>query len=243
MVRPQGVRTDRFGDSRSLGDAEDDAAGSVPVQTLPVGPAEDWPVEAFPSGEVQTAGGTRRERDRNDLAALAEHGQGVVAEFGADGSDVGAERLADPQPVQREERDQRVLLCRTQPGGDKQSAQFVAVQRRGVGLVVQPGPADVRGRRVIQEFFLDGVPVEAGDGAQPAGDGGPGLAARFHVTAESLDVGSPRGEQVQPVLGTPGGELAQVEGVGIAGQAAVSGQETSQRLLLTHGEQRISDRH
>jgi hypothetical protein len=43
----------------------------------------------------------------------------------------------------------------------------VAVQRGGVGLVFQPRPPDVQGGRVVQELFLDGVPVEACDGAQP----------------------------------------------------------------------------
>src|SRR5690242_20481568 len=33
------------------------------------------------------------------------------------------------------------------------------------------------GRRVIQEFFFHGVPVEPGDGAQSPGDGSPGPAS------------------------------------------------------------------
>jgi len=43
-------------------------------------------------------------------------------------------------------------------------------------------------------------------------------------------------EQVQPVLGSPSGELAQVRGVGPTSQAAGSGQEPSQRLSLAHLE-------
>jgi hypothetical protein len=42
---------------------------------------------------------------------------------------------------------------------------------------------------VVQEFFLDRVAVEPGDGAQPPGDGGPGAAAGFQVAGEALDVG------------------------------------------------------
>ena len=53
------------------------------------------------------------------------------------------------------------------------------------------------GRRVIEQFFLDGVPVEPGDGAQPAGDGGPGAAAGFQVAGEALDVGAAGLEQEQ----------------------------------------------
>ena len=46
--------------------------------------------------------------------------------------DVGAGGLRDPQPVQREQRDQRVLGRRAEPGGDQQRAELVAVQRDGV---------------------------------------------------------------------------------------------------------------
>ena len=77
-------------------------------------------------------------------------------------------------------------------------------------LVVQPGPADVRGRGVLQEFFFDRVAVEPGDGAQPPGDGGAGAAPGFRVAGEALDVGATDGEQVQGAGAAPGGELAQV---------------------------------
>jgi hypothetical protein len=45
----------------------------------------------------------------------------------------------------------------SEPGGDQEAAEFVAVQRGGVRLVVQPGTTDVRRGPVVQEFFLDGV--------------------------------------------------------------------------------------
>ncbi len=59
--------------------------------------------------------------------------------------DVGAGGFRHPQPVQGEQGDQRVLGRRSEPGGDQQGAEFVAVQRDGVGLVVDPWAADVRG--------------------------------------------------------------------------------------------------
>ena len=59
--------------------------------------------------------------------------------------DVRAGGLADPQPVQREQRDQRMLAGRAQPGGDQDGAELVAVQGGGVGLVVHPRPPDMRG--------------------------------------------------------------------------------------------------
>jgi hypothetical protein len=77
---------------------------------------------------------------------------------------------------------------RPESGGDQQSAEFVAVQAGGVRLIVQPGTADVGGRGVLQELRLDGVLIEPGDRAQPAGDRGPGPAAGFQVPREALDV-------------------------------------------------------
>jgi len=46
---------------------------------------------------------------------------------------------------------------------------------------------------MVEEFLFDGVPVEPGDGAQAAGDGGPGAAAGFQIAGEGLDVRAPRG--------------------------------------------------
>jgi hypothetical protein len=90
-------------------------------------------------------------------------------------------------------------------------------------------------------FFL-GVAVEPGDRAQPARDGGPCPAGEFHVAAEGLDVDPLGLEQVQAAPGAPGRVLAQVQGVGVAGQPAVAGQEPAQGLSLIRGEQRIGDR-
>jgi len=82
-----------------------------------------------------------------------------------------------------------VLGRRTEPGGDQDGAELVAVQPDGVRLVIEPGSADVRRRGVLEEFFFDGVLVEPGDGAYPPGDGGVGPAFSFQVAGEGLDVG------------------------------------------------------
>jgi hypothetical protein len=50
---------------------------------------------------------------------------------------------------------------------------------------------------MIQELFLDRVPVEPGDGAQPPGDGGPGPSAGFQIAGEAFDVGAADGKQGQ----------------------------------------------
>jgi len=88
-----------------------------------------------------------------------------------------------------------VLARRPEPGGNKQRLGFVAVQPDGVRVIVQPGTADMGGRGVIEEVFLDGVPLEPGDGAQPPGDGGPGPAAGLQITGEALNVSAADLEQ------------------------------------------------
>jgi hypothetical protein len=83
-------------------------------------------------------------------------------------------------------------------------------------------------RRVVEEVFLDGVLVEPGDGAQSAGHCRPGAAPGFQVAGEALDVGTPGLEQADIALLAPRGELAQVQGIGLTGQAGVTGQEPGQ---------------
>jgi hypothetical protein len=94
---------------------------------------------------------------------------------------------------------------------------------------------------MIQQVFLDGVFVEPRDGAQPARDGGPGPAAGFQVASKTLDVGAARLEQAQVALLAPARILAQVQGIRIAGQAGVTGQEPGQRQLLVAGERWLGD--
>ena len=53
---------------------------------------------------------------------------------------------------------------------------------------------------MVEEFFFDGVAVEPGDGAQAAGDGGPGAAAGFEIAGEELDVRAAGLEQAELVL-------------------------------------------
>jgi hypothetical protein len=67
---------------------------------------------------------------------------------------------------------------------------------RCAGLVVQPGPPDVRGRR-----------------GHAAGDGGQGPAAALEFPGDGLDVCAADREQRHGPSSAPAGELAQVEGV------------------------------
>ena len=77
---------------------------------------------------------------------------------------------------------------------------------------------------MLQEFFLHRVLAGPGDGAQPPGDGRPGATPGFQLPGERLDVSATDGEQAQAAGAAPGGELAQVKRVRLAGQGPVSGQ-------------------
>ena len=129
-----------------------------------------------------------------------------------------------------------MLGRRPEPGGDEEAAELVAVQGSGVRLIIQPWAAHVRRRGMIEEFFLDGVPVEPGDGAQPPGDSGAGAALGLQLPGEGLDVGAADREQGKGAGAAPAGELAQVQGVGVAGQAAIADQEPGDREPLGIGE-------
>src|SRR5580693_10205504 len=91
------------------------------------------------------------------LAALAGDRQGPVPAFQAQVLDVGAGGLRDPQPVQREQRDQRMLAWRPETGCDQQSAELVAVQGDGMRLIIHPRPPDMGCWRVLEEFLFNGV--------------------------------------------------------------------------------------
>jgi len=59
-----------------------------------------------------------------------------VSAFQAQVLDVCAGGLGNPQAIQGEQRDQRVLGRRPDSGGHQERAELVAVQRGGMGLVV-----------------------------------------------------------------------------------------------------------
>jgi hypothetical protein len=79
------------------------------------------------------------------------------------------------------------------------------VASRSMRLVVQPGPADVRCRGMLEKFLLEGVLAEPADRAQPPGDRGPDAAFRLEFAGEGLDVGAADGEQGQGPCAASGG--------------------------------------
>jgi len=141
-----------------------------------------------------------------------------------------------PQPVQREQRDQPMFYRRPKTCGDQQSAELVAVQGDGMPLIIHPRPPDMGCWRVLEEFLFNGVLEEPGDGRQPPGHGGAGAPSGFQLAGEALDVAAADSEQDEGAGTAPSSELAQVECVGLAGQAAVPGQETGEREPFGVGE-------
>src|SRR5271166_4015382 len=87
------------------------------IRPAPVDGEEDGPVAPFAGGQVDRPGGARRERDGDDLAALAGDRQGPVPSLQAQLLDIGTGGLRDPQTVQGEEGYQRMLERRTEPRG------------------------------------------------------------------------------------------------------------------------------
>src|SRR5207237_4156488 len=112
-----------------------------------------------------------------------------------------------------------MVPCRRKTGGDQQRAEFVAVKTGGVRLVIEPRSPDVDRRRVVDETFLLGVAIQAGDRAEPPGHRRPGPPFRFEITA--LDVETPSSEQPEVTGRTPVHELPQSQRVSLAGQPSV----------------------
>jgi hypothetical protein len=75
---PQRVGRDDLGDPGPAGDLADDPPGAVPVQPPPVRSQEHRAIRPFPDSQVDRPGGPWRQRDGDDLAALADDGQRPV---------------------------------------------------------------------------------------------------------------------------------------------------------------------
>src|SRR5260370_41432054 len=99
MNGPERVRADVLADPGAARDPADDPPGAVPVQPAPVSGEEDRAFGAFAGGQVDRPGGAGRERDGDDLAALAGDRQGPVPALQAQVLDISAGGLRDPQPI------------------------------------------------------------------------------------------------------------------------------------------------
>jgi hypothetical protein len=72
------VRSDRLGDPGATSDPSDNSGRAVTVQTVFAGAGEDRSLGALADGQIYGPGGVRRDRNGDDLAALAQNGQGAV---------------------------------------------------------------------------------------------------------------------------------------------------------------------
>jgi hypothetical protein len=65
------VRPDGLADPGAASDPSDDPGCAVPVQSAAIGSQEERPVAALADGQIDRSRGARRQRDGDDLAALA----------------------------------------------------------------------------------------------------------------------------------------------------------------------------
>ena len=128
--------------------------GGVAIEPIAVGAAKIGSFTAFTDGEIDGAGGAGRQRDRHDLAALAQDRQGAMPAFEPESFDVGAGRFGDPKPIQSQQADERVIAGAGESGSDQHGADLVAVQARGVRLVVETRTPDVHCRRESRSVLL-----------------------------------------------------------------------------------------
>ena len=109
----------------------------------PSEPQEDRALAAVSDREIDRAGGPGRKRNDDDLAALAENPQGAVAAFDAELFDVRTDRFGDPQPVECQQAQQRMVTGVAEPGRDQHGTDLVAVQAGRVRFVVEARPSNM----------------------------------------------------------------------------------------------------
>ena len=92
------------------GEVAQAAGGRVPVHPGAAGVQQDRPADPGGYRPVDGPADRWRQRDQDDLGALAAHAQDPVAVFFAEVGDVGAGGLEDPQAQQAEHGRQREVV-------------------------------------------------------------------------------------------------------------------------------------
>jgi hypothetical protein len=139
----EGVRADRLVDPGAAGEAARDPPGRVAVRPLPprkTGPSTRSTIARSIARATRGASGmvTTLPPSRSTVSV-------AVTAREAERFDVGAERLGHAQTNDGQKRDERVLPRRGETGSDEERAHLVAIQAGGVGLVVEPRPANADG--------------------------------------------------------------------------------------------------
>src|SRR5687768_936924 len=98
----EGVRPNRLVDPRPAGEATHNPPCGVAVEPRAIPADEDRTVDPLSERQVDRSCGTGCERDRDDLAALAQHREGAMAALDAERLDVSAQSLRDAQTVDGE---------------------------------------------------------------------------------------------------------------------------------------------
>ncbi len=132
--------------------------------------------------------------------------------------------FADPQPVEAEQHGERGVVMVDALGGEQERAERGSVHPRGLGGVHRRAAHVLGGVRRDAPVDVR-EPVEAAHRREPAINRGRGEASFFEVDPEQLDVGPGGCQHVEPDVVGPLEERAQVVAVGLAGAAAVAGQE------------------
>lgn len=121
------VRADRLRDACPPGNPSHDPARTVAIGASSLRADEDRPAGATADGKIDRSGGARRKRDHDGLSDFALDGERAMTAFEAEGLDVRADRLGDPQALRREEQEQSVFTCWAEFRGDEQGTHLIAI--------------------------------------------------------------------------------------------------------------------
>jgi len=187
-------------DPGPAGNASDDPTGAVPVQPRPsaawnIGPSTRAPMARSIAHAVRGASGIVTTLSPLQVTTMVRCPRSMPRALMS--APVASDTRSPSRASSESGRGRPAARARPRPGARRART----VRADGMGLIVQAGSADVRGGRVVEEPFFDGVLVEPGGGAQPTGDRGPAAAARLQVAGETLDVGpaeTPRLGQPRP---------------------------------------------
>ena len=132
--RSQHVRV-YVAESAALADRGHPSVGRAPVESLTVPAAKNRPFVTLADDQVDGAGGAWDERDGGGLVALAGDPQGPVATLDGEVFDVRLARFAHPEPVQTEQRGQRLVHEVVVVRGGQEHAELRPIEPSSVGGV------------------------------------------------------------------------------------------------------------